>query len=144
MPSVDCGFDQHPRELVTHGPILRVHIGFDPNYTPNKDTPPVPGLSDVEALVDTGAEQCCIDIQVAARLQLPLIDRCRTIGVHGSEEVDMYLAQVHVPMLLLTIQGAFAGLPLEASGLPFQALMGRTFLTVRQHDVRGNERCRPY
>ena len=85
-------------------------------------------MDNIAALVDTGAEACCIDSAIAARLQLATVDRVQMIGVHGGQLVDTFLAQLHVPMLRLTIQGAFAGVPLENAGLPFQAVLGRTFL----------------
>jgi hypothetical protein len=40
----------------------------------------------------------------------------------------MYLAQIHVPSLLFTIHGAFAGVELAAGGQVHKALIGRTFL----------------
>jgi hypothetical protein len=42
--------------------------------------------------------------------------------------VDYFLAQIYVPALRLAIGGPFGALPLAASGLKFEALLGRSFL----------------
>jgi ABC-type uncharacterized transport system permease subunit len=80
------------------------------------------------ALVDTGASESCIDSLLAATLKLPIVDRRPVSGVHGSKEVNVYLAQIHVPSLNFTIYGAFAGVELKAGGQIHNALVGRTFL----------------
>lgn len=49
-------------------------------------------------------------------------------GAHGAKEVNMHLAQVHVPSLGFTIYGEFAGVDLRAGGQSIDALIGRTFL----------------
>ena len=131
MARTRCGFNDSPGTsgaelLVTFGPTLRVNIGFDPAFKPGNV--PVPGLTDLPALVDTGASESCIDSLLAAQLNLPIIDRRQVSGAHGSAEVNMHLAQVHVPTLNFTIYGAFAGVHLVAGGQPHRALIGRTFL----------------
>lgn len=117
MAQTWCGFNDSPGAsgaelLVTFGPTLRVNIGFDPAFKP--DSVPAPGLTDLPALVDTGASESCIDSLLAAQLNLPIIDRRKVSGVHRSEDVNMHLAQVHVPTLNFTIYGAFAGVHLVA------------------------------
>ncbi|HKV43592.1 MAG TPA: retroviral-like aspartic protease family protein [bacterium] len=89
---------------------------------------PVPGLRDVQALVDTGASECCIDSLLATQLNLPVVDRRKVSGAHGAQEVNMHLAQVHVPTLSFTMYGVFAGVHLAAGGQVHRALIGRTFL----------------
>jgi predicted aspartyl protease len=130
-----CGWDDIPggasgsESLVTWGPTLIVDIGFDPDYDMNAaQNPPVPGLQDLHALVDTGATESCIDNLLAAQLNLPVVDRRFVSGAHGSQEVNVYLAQVHVRSLAFTINGAFAGVELRAGGQSHSALIGRTFL----------------
>jgi predicted aspartyl protease len=98
---------------------------------------PRPGISDVEALIDTGAEESCIDNLLAAGLNLPVIDRRVVCGV-GSMEVDVYLAQVHVPALKFTIEGRFSGVPLEENGHHQRVLLGRTFLRYCELKYDGN------
>jgi predicted aspartyl protease len=135
MAEAQCGFNSIPggapaRELlVAYGPTLIVDIGFDPDY--NGQAPvalPVPGIKDIHALVDTGATESCIDSVLAAQLNLPIIDRRDVSGVHGKHQVNMHMAQVHVPSLNLTIYGVFAGVHLSSGGQAHNALIGRTFL----------------
>jgi predicted aspartyl protease len=116
--------------LVAHGPTLFVDIGFDPNHDPvaNPRGVPVPGITGVQALVDTGATECCIDSLLAVQLNLPLVNRRQIAGVHGSHLANVYLAQVHVPILGMTMNGAFSGVDLRAGGQIHSALIGRTFL----------------
>ena len=134
MPETKCGFDDIPggasgRDLlITWGPTLAVNIGFDPTYTPTQTHPPAPGVTNVSALVDTGATESCIDNLLASQLGLPALDRRQLAGVHGVQEVNMYLAQIHVVSMTRTIYGAFAGVDLAAGGLIHRALIGRTFL----------------
>ena len=130
-----CGFTDDPSRgvsgahlLVSLGPTLQVDIGFDPSYSPAGATPPVPGITGVHALVDTGAQECCIDAMLATNLNLPVINRRSVSGVQGSFEVNVYMAQVHFPALNKTMYGAFAGVNLAAGGQPHSALIGRTFL----------------
>jgi predicted aspartyl protease len=82
----------------------------------------------IQALVDTGATESCIDNLVGHDLGLPVVDRRPIAGVHGRKPVNIYLAQVHVPSLSFTIYGSFAGVDLAAGGQIHRALIGRTFL----------------
>jgi hypothetical protein len=132
MLSVRCGFDgvaggaSGADLLTSYGPTLLVDIGFDPNFKLGI-TPVAPGIKGIHALVDTGAGESCIDSLLAAQLNLPVVDRRMVSGVHGGQEVNMHLAQVHVPSLRFTIYGAFAGVHLQAGGHLHRALIGRTF-----------------
>lgn len=135
MAEIKCGFDDGPGGsgsdlLVFLGPTLFVDVGFDPDHDPiaNPHSIPTPGIAGVQALVDTGASECCIDSLLAVQLKLPLVNRRRVAGVHGSHTANVYLAQVHVPMLGVTMNGAFTGVDLKAGGQVHSALIGRTFL----------------
>lgn len=135
MPSIECGFADGAGGvlgcdlLVTNGPTLHVNIGFDPAYKPSTvDPPPTLPVIGLPALVDTGATDSCIDKLLAAQLKLPVVDRARIAGVHGALEVNMHLAQIHVPSLHVTLYGTFAGVDLIAGGQIHHALIGRTFL----------------
>lgn len=135
MAEAKCGFNNTSTVpgcdlLVAHGPTLFVDIGFDPNHDPvaNPQGVPVPGITEVQALVDTGATECCIDSLLAAQLNLPLVNRRQIAGVHGAHLANVYLAQVHVPSLGMTMNGAFSGVDLKAGGQIHSALIGRTFL----------------
>lgn len=100
------------------GPTLIVDIGFDPAYTPGLTPPkiPVPGMRGLQALVDTGALESCIDTQLASQLNLPIVDRALVSGAHGSHEANVYMAQIHIPSLGVTIYGNFVGVDLQAGG----------------------------
>ena len=135
MVEIKCGFNDSPNFqgcdlLVNYGPTLSVDIGFDPTHDPvaNPTGIPVPGIKGVHALVDSGAGECCIDSLLAVQLNLPLVNRRQISGVQGKSEANVYLAQVHVPALGVTINGAFCGVDLKAGGQLHSALIGRTFL----------------
>ena len=135
MPETNCGFIDAPGGvsgsvlLEAHGPTIQVDIGFDPAYQLNQPgSKPIPGMTGIHALVDTGAMESCIDSMLATQLNLPIVDRRPVSGVHGTLDVNMYLAQVHFPTLSFTIHGAFAGVHLLAGGQIHMALIGRTFL----------------
>jgi predicted aspartyl protease len=134
MPDAHCGFDDIPGGatgsalLVVYGPTLLVDIGFDASFKLKGGNPPTPGMTGIRALVDTGATQSCIDSLLASQLNLPIVDKQHVGGVHGRLEVNMHLAQVHIPSLGFTIWGMFAGVHLAAGGQHHKALLGRTFL----------------
>jgi predicted aspartyl protease len=134
MPVAKCGFTDVPGGasggllLTSYGPTLLVDIGFDPDYTQAPNKVPVAGITGLHALVDTGAGESCIDNLLAAQLNLPIVDRRHVSGSSGKHEVNVYLAQVHIPSLPYTIWGAFAGVELKAGGQAHSALIGRTFL----------------
>ncbi len=131
MLTADCGYHEGPNGqefLVFYGPTVWVDVGFDPAYKANQKGPPQPGKSRIEGLVDTGAEEGCIDSSLAALLKLPIVDRRKVCGISGSLEVDMHLAQVHIPSLKFTLHGRFAGVHLVPGGHRYQVLIGRTFL----------------
>jgi predicted aspartyl protease len=134
MARTKCGFDDSPqvsgRNLLTAmGPTLLVDIGFDPNYNVrNAIQIPIPGIRGVQALVDTGAQESCIDSMLAAQLRLPIVDRRRVSGIGGEHIVNVHLAQVHVPSLGHTAYGTFSAVHLAAGGQQHLALIGRTFL----------------
>ena len=110
------------------GPILHVQIGLDPAYTLEQSPRPSLPIEPLPALIDTGASESGIDSGLAVRLQLPVVERSAVAGIHGSFELNYYLAQIYVPSLDFTIHGKLAGVNLAASGLPYSALIGRDFL----------------
>ena len=88
----------------------------------------MPGIKAVQALVDTGACESCIDSLLASQLKLPIVDRRQIAGAGGAQVVNVHLAQVHVRTLNFTAYGTFAGVHLVAGGQAHSALIGRTFL----------------
>lgn len=140
--SCDCGYQDAPQGLkllAYHGPLLWVDVGFDPSYKDTNQAPPAAGKARIYALVDTGARYGCIDGGLAAELNLPIVDRGKVIGVtDGSPvEVNIHLAQVHVPALKFTQQGRFAAVPLVAGGHRYDVLLGRSFLSYCQMQYDG-------
>jgi hypothetical protein len=129
MAETKCGFDGvSAREmLVSYGPTLFVDVGFDPTFKLGQGQPAA-GIKDLQALVDSGAVESCIDALLAAQLNLPVVDRRNISRVGGSHTVNMHLAQVFVPSLNFTIYGMFAGVGLAAGGQPHKVLIGRSFL----------------
>jgi predicted aspartyl protease len=134
MAETKCGFDDSAGVLgcdllVAHGPTLLVRIGFDPAYDPaTPQVPPNLPQNPLPALVDTGALESCIDSALAMNLNLPIVDRRMVSGAHGAKEVNVHLAQIHIPTLAFTVYGAFCAVDLQAGGQQHQALIGRTFL----------------
>jgi predicted aspartyl protease len=78
------------------------------------------------ALVDTGAQECFIDRDLASALTLPIVDRQEIAGSTGRDEVEVYLAQIHVKDLYFTIRGRFCGCIIEED--TYKVLIGRSFL----------------
>ena len=133
MPETKCGFNDSANVsgsdlLAAFGPTLKVDIGFDSKFRPNGKNIPIAGIKGVNALVDTGAQECCIDNLLAATLGLPIVDRQPISGSNGSHTTNIYQAQVHIPALNYTMTGRFAGVDLIAGGQSHTALIGRTFL----------------
>ena len=126
---VDFGFVNNPPLLVYHGPTLKVEVGFDKTWKAKDSGRPHARGFDLEALVDTGAQDNCIDRLLAVQLGLPTVDRQAVCGVHGLRDVDVFLAQIYVPKLDHTEYGKFAGVELKEGGHRQHVLLGRTFLS---------------
>ncbi len=128
MARTECGFVDAPHLLARFGPTLLAHIGFDAAYNSAGTEPPELPETAFPALVDTGAQENCIDAALAVELRLPVVDRATLAGVDGATEVNRHLAQVYIPELDWTVYGTFMGVHLAAGGSPHTALIGRTFL----------------
>lgn len=135
MPQIGCGFPNNML-LVQYGPTLQVDVGFDPTWIVNGPTPAA-GITGVHALVDTGAQDCCIDNLLAATLNLPIVDRGQIAGSAGLHAVNIYMAQVHVPSLAWVMYGRFSGVDLAAGGQAHRVLMGRSFLIAFKLSYNG-------
>ena len=127
MANVNAGFS-NPSDLIQYGPFVDVHIGFDPDYEtrPRRRAQLPPEV--LPALVDTGAQESALDAELADSLNLPVLDRRLIAGASGLFETTVYLAQIYIPELDFTIIGPFDSANLAASGQPYYALIGRTFL----------------
>ena len=128
MLQVERGFPDDLEHLVRFGPTLRVLIGFDPDFRPEDGGSLALSATEYAALIDTGAQESCIDSDVAAALDLPMVDERSVSGAHGLAPVNVHLAQIRIPALRYTIYGQFCGVHLHAGGQPHSALLGRTFL----------------
>ena len=135
MPLIEAGFaDQDGRpnheHLLQYGPSIKVIVA----QLTEMDGLPQP--QSTSALVDTGAEQSCIDTQLAQSLQLPVVDVMTISGAGGPRQHDVYAARVSIPDLGMSQYGAFAGVELATGGQLHRVLLGRTFLqgTVMIYD----------
>ena len=134
MLIADCGFGDSPlnsgaEKLALDGPTLLVDIGFDPKcqYAVNGSTFKS-DITQVPALIDTGAALSCIDNELARSLNLPLVDRRVFLSLAGECELNAYLAHIAIPSLSFFQHGIFFGVPLFKRPPFFRALLGRTFL----------------
>jgi predicted aspartyl protease len=116
---------------------MLVDIGFDAVWDQDHSSAkiPVPGRRDVPALIDTGAQECFIDRNLASTLTLPIVDRQEIAGSTGRQEVEVYLAQIHVRDLVFTIRGRFCGCTIEEDN--YKILIGRSFLEYFSLSYRG-------
>lgn len=110
-----------------------VEIGFDPvlfgaSLPPAGRTPlaAVPAIK-VQALIDTGAQQSCIDELLAQELHLPLIDQSLLSGVSGSTVFNVYLAHIVIPGVVLQY-GQFTGVHPQSFDQDHRVLICGTLL----------------
>ena len=92
------------------------------------------------ALIDTGAEESCIDERLARRLRMPVVDTLRIFWAGGTREHNVYAANVVVHDLELAVQGRFVGIDFIPGEIPQEVILGRTFLegTIMIYDgLRG-------
>ena len=129
----DCGFGgvgpkYDPADTLEKiGPT----IGIDVSHPPDQAGVPVTGkptVTQVPALVDTGAGDSCIDEQLAIDLGFPLVDKQQGAGVSGADEFNIYLAHVAIPALGISKYGSFLGARLSKGGQKHRALLGRDLL----------------
>jgi hypothetical protein len=62
--AANCGYDDTPqgRKLLEyHGPNIEVQVGLDPTWTKDQARAPRPDKTNLQALIDTGAQESCID-----------------------------------------------------------------------------------
>jgi predicted aspartyl protease len=151
MPIADCGFpiisiapgSNPPRfvtgqeALVLKGPTTRVEIGFNADLFHSDPAVAKQAMAAahaqapsqlVEALIDTGAFDSCIDENLAQQLQLPLIDHQSGSGIGGTETFNVYLGHIRIIELGTIQYGRFMGVKLKAGNQPHQALIGRRLL----------------
>lgn len=117
------------------GPTTAVEIGFSADLFHSDPAVVQQGITTadaqppsqlVEALIDTGASDSCIDEDLANQLQLPLIDHQDGSGIGGRETFNVYLGHIRIVALGVFEYGRFMGVKLKAGNQPHQALLGRS------------------
>ena len=136
MAITDAGFVDGPEGsgadlLQRVGPtlIVRVSIGA-PHPVLSSPRPPDVGVTvaQVPALIDTGASESCIDQDLADQLALTLVDRRIVSGAGGRHDLNVYLAEIDIPGLLVKQYGLFTAVRLAEGGAIHRVLLGRTLL----------------
>lgn len=121
--------------LVAKGPTLGVEIGFNQAFFHTDPAVVQQAIASVQAqqpaqlvdaLIDTGASESCIDEDLAKELQLPLIDQAKGSGIGGTENFNIYLGYIRIAALGFVQFGRFMGVKLRAGNQPHQALLGRS------------------
>jgi hypothetical protein len=128
MPLAEAGFQtpdgrSDSNSLILFGPTIPAYIGHHPSTDLIS-----PATEQVSALVDSGAEQSCIDKSIAEKLGLPVVDVQMVAGANGAQEQPVYMANLQFPPLNFTEYGRFIGVDLMTGGQPHGALLGRSFL----------------
>ena len=113
-----------PAVLERFGPTI--HAIVSQPAVPNLASPQQVQSQVVPFLIDTGANESCIDARVARALQLPVIDIIPMCGIGGVHPCDVVMCQIQIPNVSHSMSGRFACVDLE--GQPHQALLGRDFL----------------
>ncbi len=101
MPTVELGWQDEDGTLrsdtlIRYGPSIRVLVTPYPGSsltTPSLQSRQTELLT--MALVDTGAEESCIDTQLAGQLGLLAIDTMPVSGAGGTSEHPVFMAYVH-------------------------------------------------
>lgn len=116
-------------KLQFFGPTINVKIGFDIESYFGKKPVSFDSQEEHVALIDTGASESCIDSELAALYNLPVIDRRPYHGINGLNYFNLHLCQIHIPELNFTMHGKFSGVHLSDGGIEnYKALLGRDFL----------------
>lgn len=124
--SPELGFPGDPDRLVRDGLVIPVHVG-------GGHAREIDGrgryLSPRRALIDTGATDCHVDVDLAQELQLKKVDRQTVTGVTGDRlTVDVYSTRIRIDALDVTLLDPCPSYPLRTMGGPFEVILGRSFL----------------
>ena len=106
--SPEVGYPLAPNRLLADGPQVAVsigrHLGFKESH---------------RALIDTGAESCHIDQQLAERLGLEKVDRAKVRNVQEPMVVDVFEAVIDIDGLELESPRRFSAYPIAAMAAVF-------------------------
>ena len=137
--SPELGFPGDPGRLIRDGVLLAVQIGHA--QLPGA---PTRHLYPQQALIDTGASDCYVDVDLARELQLRKVDRHTVIGVTGNRlTVDVYSARIRIEALDVTLLDPCPSYPIRRMRGPFGVILGRSFLrrvTMSYDGSRGSVR----
>ena len=126
MPrQLDCGAPFS--ELVREGPRVQITVSGGRR----------PGSVSCDALVDTGANRCFIDISMVRRLGLRLVDVARASSVLGQGSAGIYLANIRIDGLGHSRKSTAGCADLVGAGWSFRAIVGRDFLAALNLDYDG-------
>ena len=125
MPCVTVPFD------LRHGPILTAGLA---KPTPLREPDTKVSVTQVRALVDTGATLTCITPEMADRVGLPLLGKTTMISASEKRDVNLYLASFLIPFGVpgkAQYQGVVDDMPMmefKMEGSEIQMLLGRDIL----------------
>ena len=111
MSPDELGFLHDPGRLINDGILLDVHIGRRP--TPREPEPP---LVEQKALIDTGAQDCYIDDDLARTLQLDLRGSAPVGRVHdvlGPQQVWIYSTLIVIDRFGISLHDPCAGYKIQ-------------------------------
>ena len=116
--------------LEFYGPTLNVEISRDSGAQPAAGSMRTQSRIRYPALINTGSRVSCIDSTLAVELELPVVEGMQrhVAGILGTGVTDVYLAQISMPELGVSVAGHFTGVHLTAAGQPYRALIGRDIL----------------
>lgn len=113
MPrQLECGSSFS--DLIPEGPRVQITVGGGTN----------PGNVSCDALVDTGANRCFIDIAIVRQLGLRLVDVAPASSVLGKGAAGIYLATIRINGLDHSRKSTAGCADLVGAGWPFRAIIG--------------------
>ena len=126
MPrQLECGTSF--AELIREGPRVRVTVGGGRR----------PGSVSCDALVDTGANRCFIDISIVRQLGLRLVDVAQASSVLSQGPAGIYLATIRIDGLGHSRKSTAGCADLVGAGWSFRVIVGRDVLAALNLDYDG-------
>ena len=122
----ELGFRDDPGRLINDGILVDVRIGRRPTRTE-----PHPPQVEQQALIDTGAQDCYVDVDLARKLRLDLRGRDpvgRIRDVRGPQNVLTYSTLIVIDRFDITLHDPCPGYKIRALGGEFGVILGRQFL----------------
>ena len=122
----ELGFPDDPGRLINDGILLDVRIGR--RATRREPNPP---LVEQQALIDTGARDCYVDVDLARTLRLDLRGSDpvgRIHDVRGPQQVPIYSTLIVIDRFDITLHDPCPGYEIRTMGGDFGVILGRHFL----------------